>query len=84
MSLRLDPVLVASRSADTDGRLVFVGEFLAAVLVRLSDAHEDDAGKWFLDAGFGPVHDVIRPPIFADLDEAKAWIGERLAQQPWT
>jgi len=33
---------------------------------------------WFLEAGFGPVDDP-RELKFADLDEAQAWIMERLA-----
>lgn len=33
---------------------------------------------WFLEAGSGPVSEVILP-TFADLDEAQGWTGERLA-----
>jgi hypothetical protein len=77
MSLRLQPVQVATGSYDTEGQLVFADGFLAAVLVRLSGFHEDEAGMWFLEAAFGSVDAVIRP-TFADLDEAQTWIEQRL------
>ncbi|MHB2210702.1 hypothetical protein [Methylobacterium sp. CM6257] len=78
MSLRLQPVQVATGSADQDSHLVFHDGFLVAVLVCLSDEHEDAAGKWFLEAGFGRVN-TAAPPTFADLDEAQGWIEQRLA-----
>ena len=77
MILRLQPVQVATGSDDQESQLVFVDGFLAAVLVQLSEQHDDDAGKWFLEAGFGRVDDY-RAPIFADLGEAQAWIEARL------
>ena len=78
MSLRLQPVQVATGSDDADSQLVFEDGFIVAVLVQLSDEHEADAGKWFLEAGFGRV-DHPNPPKFADLDEAQDWIAERLS-----
>ncbi|TXM67247.1 hypothetical protein [Methylobacterium sp. WL120] len=77
MSLRLQPVQVATGSNDQESRLVFHDGFLVAILVQLSDLHETDAGKWFLEAGFGPVGDA-HPPLFKDLDRAQAWIAEQL------
>jgi hypothetical protein len=77
MSLRLQPVHVATGSRDTESRLVFANNFLVAVLVQLSDEHEDDAGMWFLEAGFGRVDDP-NPPKFVNLDEAQDWIEQRL------
>ena len=47
MSLRFQPVQVATGSNDQESLLVFHESFLVAVLVRLSDEHEVDAGKWF-------------------------------------
>ena len=79
MSLRLQPVQVATGSDDQESRLVFSDGFLVAVLVRLSDQHEDGAGHWFLEVGFGPLDDP-RPPVFADLDAAQAWIRDRLGK----
>ena len=79
MSLRLQPVRVATGSDDTDSHLVFANGFLVAVLVLLSDDHDEEAGMWFLEAGFGPV-DTATPPTFADLDDAQCWIEQRLTQ----
>lgn len=77
MSLYLQSAPIATGSGDTEGQLVFANAFLVAVLVRLSDDHEQDAGKWFLEAGFGQLDDPARPK-FADLDEAQDWIQGRL------
>ncbi|KQQ18783.1 hypothetical protein ASF56_22140 [Methylobacterium sp. Leaf122] len=77
MNLRLQPVQVATGSSDTESHLVFSDGFLVAVLVRLSDDHDDRSGMWFLEAGFGRV-DHPDPPTFADLDAAQDWISQRL------
>ena len=76
MNLRLQPIRVATGSPDTAGQLVLRGDFLVAVLVMLSDEHDDDVGKWFLEAGFGRLS-TTTPPTFADLDAAQSWILER-------
>jgi hypothetical protein len=78
MTLRLQPVHVATGSDDTESQLVLTDDFLVAVLVLLSDDHEDAASMWFLEAGFGRVN-TPTPPTFADLDEAQIWIAQRLA-----
>lgn len=78
MNLRLQPVQVATGGDDQESQLVFHEGFLVAVLVHLSDEHGPEAGKWFLEAGFGRVDDP-NPPIFEDLDEAQGWITARLA-----
>ncbi|WP_264048873.1 hypothetical protein [Methylobacterium flocculans] len=80
MNLRLQPVQVATGSDDQESRLVFASGFLIAVLVCLSAQHEADAGKWYLEAGFGLIQDVTAP-LFADLDEAQAWIRDQLTVQ---
>lgn len=79
MSLRLQPVHVATSSHDTESLLVFADDFLVAVLVQLSEDHEEAVGMWFLEAGFGPVDDAC-PPVFPDLDTAQTWIERQLAQ----
>ena len=78
MNLRLQPVQVATGSKDQESQLVFHDGFLVAVLIRLSDEHADDAGRWFLEAGFGQV-DRVRSATFADPDEAQAWIAGQLS-----
>ena len=77
MSLHLQPVRIATGSQDEEGELVFADGRLVAVLVHLSDEHEDEAGKWFLEAGFGRVSQP-NPPTFSNLDEAQAWIQRQL------
>ncbi|GJD89296.1 MULTISPECIES: hypothetical protein [Methylobacterium] len=76
MSLRLQPVRVETGSGDEDGRLVFRDDALIALLVRLSDNHDADSGKWFLEAGFGCVAQE-RNPLFEDLEQAQAWFATR-------
>lgn len=78
MNLTIQPVRVATGSADEEGCLVFADSRLVAVLVQLSDQHGDAEGDWFLEAGFGRL---ARPehPTFADLGAAQDWIGGRLA-----
>lgn len=79
MTLRLQPMNVTTGSNDTESQLVFSNGFLVAVLVHLSDDHEEVAGAWFLEAGFGPL-DTVTPPTFADLNTAQLWIERRLAR----
>ncbi|MGH1574914.1 hypothetical protein ACRAWG_35085 [Methylobacterium sp. P31] len=78
MSLRLQPAHVATGNYDTESLLVFAYDFLVAVLVQLSDDHDNNAGMWFLEAGFGPVDDPCLP-TFVSLDTAQTWIEKRLA-----
>ena len=78
MSLLLQPVRVATGSADEKGCLVFdQDQRLISLLVQLSDEHEDLAGHWFYEAGFGPM-DGPHHPTFPDLDAAQEWISTRL------
>lgn len=77
MILSLQAVQVATGSDDAESQLVFADGFLVAILVRLSAQHGADAGKWFLEAGFGPI-DPLAPPLFADLPVARAWIMRQL------
>lgn len=79
MTMKLEPVQIATGSNDRESRLVFEDGMLVAVLVQLSSEHYSEAGHWFLEAGFGRVENV-HAPIFADLDEAQAWIGRQLSE----
>ena len=80
MTLQLQPARLASGNGDTEAQLVFVDGDLIAVLVHLSEDHDDEAGMWFLEAGFGRVGAAGQRPSFRDLDEAQDWIAGRLAQ----
>ena len=76
MNLRLTSVKVARGSDGLKNQQAFHEGFLATVPVRLSDAQEANAGRWFMEVGFGRI-DQVRPPTIADLDEARAWIADR-------
>jgi hypothetical protein len=78
MSLHLQSVHVATGSDDIESQLVFANGFLVAVLVQLGEHHQEEASKWFLEAGFGRV-DHPHPPVFTDLDAAQDWIAAQLA-----
>ena len=80
MALRLQSVQVAT-GFDEEGMLVFVHDRLVAVLVQLSDAHEElgITGYWFMETRYGfPLTE--KPPLFPDLDAAQAWIGQQLTE----
>jgi len=81
MILTLQPVRVDA-GEEGEGLLVFAEGWLVAVLVRLADIHEEAAGYWFLEKGFGKL-DRPDPPVFSDLATAEQWIKERLeVRQP--
>jgi hypothetical protein len=78
MSLTLQPVRVAN-GHDEEGVLVFAQDRLLAVLVQLSDEHEEPeiVGRWFLETGFGRL-DGPDHPTFPDLEAAQTWISRQL------
>lgn len=78
MTLRFQPVQVPTGQEKAESLLVFDDDALVAVLVQLSDHYGADAGRKFLEAGFGCL-DHPRPPIFADVNEVQAWITRQLA-----
>jgi hypothetical protein len=75
MALELKPVAL-NHETDTDGRLVYADGRLAALLTRLSEQHEERAGRWFLEFALSPLESGQRE--FADLDEAESWIRKEL------
>jgi hypothetical protein len=79
MALELKPVQL-NHETDTDGRLVYNDGRLAALLTRLSDQHEERAGRWFLEFGLNPLDSGQRE--FANLAEAESWIRQQLAALP--
>ena len=76
MTLTLQPVLVAT-GEEGDGFLVFADGWLVAVLVRLAENHEENAGAWFLEKGFGAL-DGPEPPVFETLEIAQSWVAAQL------
>ena len=85
MPINLQPVRVAAHE-EGSGLLVFNGGWLIAVLVRLSEAHEDLAGQWFLETGYGRFSDGEQP-IFISEAAAAAWfessVADRHMNDPW-
>jgi hypothetical protein len=79
--LRLQPIKVATTSTDEDGMLIFDGQHLVAVIVRLEARVHGDryAGKWNLEATFDHLP---YPPdkVFDDLDHAQSWISAKLGR----
>lgn len=76
----LQPITVRTGCDDRVGCLVMVEGELAAILVRLDDKmHEADAGKWFLEAVFGPLRGK---EAFDSLDDARDWISGQVACRP--
>jgi hypothetical protein len=80
ISLTKQPVRVAARGGDEEGYLIFAHERLIAVLVYLSQLHEEMAGRWYLEVGLGRLEGP-RKPTFKDLEEAEAWITARLTER---
>jgi hypothetical protein len=78
--LTTQPVQVATSKDGDEGCLVLADDVLVAVLVLLSDQYGPEAGRWYLETGYGPV-DGLAHPTFADLDEAQEWIASRLASR---
>ena len=84
LSLLVQPVRVATGSADEDGRLVLADGRLVAVLVRLADEiHAGRVGSWHLEAGFGPCAAEVPSPTFDSLGAAQAWVERQLAAAAW-
>ena len=72
MKLRLQPIRLAA--LDGDGLLVSSD---LGLVVRLSELHGQQAGEWFLKAGFGEL-DRQQRPTFPDVDAAQRWIAAHL------
>jgi hypothetical protein len=81
MSLTLRPILVTVGAKEEKGMLVFDQKMqLLAVLTYVPPENEAAPGHWYLEGGFGPLHDPSRP-TFADLDAAQQWINKRLGHR---
>ena len=74
------PILIDGH--DTQGQLVLFDGQLVAVLARLDgDAHDPAMKSWWnLEAGFGPC-EAMGDNLFKTLDEAGAWVSQRIADR---
>jgi hypothetical protein len=79
-TITCEPVRIATDGAGgADGFLLFAGGRLVAVITPLRQSVNGEAqDNWYLEAGFGPcaAHPVL---VFRTPDEARGWVGERLA-----
>jgi hypothetical protein len=75
MTVELKPIEVAS--VDREGQLILFNGVLVGVLVKLSNLHGELAGSWYLETGYDGLRDERL--TFQDLDAAKRWIIDRLA-----
>jgi len=77
LNITFEPIPVALDEERADGCLVMADASLIGVLVMLSSADGEFAGKWFAEALFGSLGEEDQP-LFADLEEARSWIAARL------
>jgi hypothetical protein len=76
--ITFQPVALATKTADGEGRLVLVDGRLAAVLTLLRDEiHGEQRGSWFLEAGMGDWAGQ-QGKIFATLEQADEWLRRRI------
>lgn len=75
MEFQLEKLLLGTSrgNLDDDGRLVYAGDRLVAVLVRLSPEHAELAGHWYIEVSFG-VRERMEP--FATLEEAASRVAQ--------
>jgi hypothetical protein len=78
--ITFQPVKVLVDGHDSEGRLIFADDQLASVIVRLDgEAHfPEHKGQWHLKAGFGKCDPRTAPTTFLTLEEAAAWVQQRL------
>ena len=76
-SITLQGMPVLAGCEDREGYLILADGILTAVIVRLdSHVHDGIAGKWFLEAGFGPCRDAQE--LFETPEAAVAWVSGRV------
>jgi hypothetical protein len=74
MPLTFQPVALAGNYGDEEAALVLADGQLVAIFSRLGPAHGAEAGRWFLEKGFGPFAERDQQ-TFADLGSVEAWIA---------
>jgi len=82
--ITLQPMSVMTDGGTHEGQLVLVDGQLIAVFTWVTPEETvggtEQAGGWFLEAGFGPCSSLLiaTPPVLATLDEAVTWVRTRL------
>lgn len=73
-------VRIAAESGHEDGMLLFVNGSLMAIVTHLHHSVTDEfAGRWFVEAGFGPCS-YRRPELFDTAEQAKRWVRRCVEQ----
>ncbi|WP_156655646.1 hypothetical protein [Methylobacterium platani] len=74
---------------EQDGCLVYLGDELVSVLVRLAPGTPhapEHRHKWRVTETYGPCEGLARAPLFDTPDAVTDWIADRLpppAPRPW-
>ena len=82
-------IRVQSEGADQDGCLIYLGDQLVSLLIRLQPgtaAAPEQRHKWRVAETYGPGEALARAPLFDTPDAVIAWIADRLprpAPPPW-
>ncbi len=85
--ITFQPMRVLIDGFDSDGRLILADDQLTAVIVLLEAEHHTPGttGKWYLEAGFGKCAvPLANAPLWDTLDDAAAWVQERLRGRAYT
>ena len=78
--LRSQPTRIALETGYEDGMLVFLNDTLLSVVTQLRNSvGEEFAGRWFIEAGFGPCS---RTPsqVFDTAEDAMRWVRSCLGE----
>ena len=70
------PVQIATREEILEGKLLLVEGALVAVASHLSESHNGEAGKWFIEAAFGHL-DPKPLRTFDSLDELISFVQKQ-------
>ena len=72
MHISIQPVRLDTPDSDNEGVMIFRSDRLVAVASRLSDLHGGLAGRFFIEAMFGP-RDLHVGATFASEEELRRW-----------
>jgi hypothetical protein len=80
ISFQTIPVLIDGH--DTEGSLILHEGHLVAVVARLDGENHDPEfrGRWHLEAGLGPCHEV-GTRLFESLEDAARWAYDRVRRR---
>jgi hypothetical protein len=74
MSVSFQEIMLDTGNTDDRAVLVLRNGRLIAVLSQLSEMHDDMAGRWFVEAVFGPTPSTDRH-VFDDPTDFADWLA---------